>query len=102
MVGNFNINAFDSDESKKVQRFLNLMFRHNLIPTVNEPTRVTRNAGSAIDRIITKSVINTEFKTGITNTDISNHFPIFFTFECVVDSAAAREEFINERNHSAN
>lgn len=97
MVGDFNINAFDSDESKKVQRFLNLMFRHNLIPT-----RVTRNAGSAIDRIITKSVINTEFKTGITKTDISNHFPIFFTFECVVDSAAAREDFINERNHSAN
>ena len=51
------------------------MFRHGLIPTVNKPTRVTRNTATAIDHIITNSIINAEFKTGIIQTDISDHFP---------------------------
>ena len=65
---------------------------HGLIPTLNKRTRVTRNTATAIDHIITNSVINAEFKTGIINTDISDHFPIFFIFKCVVDSTEAREE----------
>ena len=77
-----------------VQCFVNLMFRHGLIPTLNKPTRVTRNAATATDHIITNSVVDAEFKTGIIKTDISNHFPIFFIFKCVVDSTEAREKFI--------
>ena len=85
-----------------VQSFVNLMFRHGLIPTVNKPTRVRRNTATAIDHIITNSVINAEFKTGIIRTDISNHFPIFFIFKCVVDTTEVREEFIYKRNYSGN
>ena len=73
-----------------------------LIPTINKPTRVTRNTATAIDHIITNSVINAEFKTGIIKTDISDHFPIFFIFKCVVDSTEAREEVIYKRNYSSN
>ena len=71
-----------------------------MIPTINISTRVTQNRATAIDHIITKSVMNSEFKTGIVKTDISNHFPIFFIFKCVVDSTEAREEFIYKRNYS--
>ena len=35
-------------------------------------------------------------------TDISDNFPIFFIFKCVVDSTEAREEFIYKRNYSSN
>ena len=94
LVGGFNVNVLDFHESKMVQSFVNLTFRHGLIPSVNKPTRVTRNPASAIDHIITNSVINAEFKTGIIKTDIIDHFPIFFIFKCVVDTTAAREEFI--------
>ena len=48
-----------------------------------------KNTAAAIDHIITSSVINAEFKTGIIKTDISNHFPIFFILKCVVDSMLA-------------
>ena len=89
-------------ESKMVQNFVNLMFQHGLIPTINKPTRVTRNTATAIDHIIPNSVINTGFKTGIIKTDISHHFPIFFIFKCVADSTEAREEFIYKRNYSSN
>ena len=78
------------------------MFRHGLIPTINKPTRVTRNTATAIDHIITNSVINAEFKTGIIKTDISDHFPIFFIFKCVVDNTEAGKEFIYKRNYSSN
>ena len=68
-----------------------------LIPTVNKPTRVTRNTATATDHIITNSVINAEFKTGIIKTDISDHFPIFFIVKCFVNSTEASEEFIYKR-----
>ena len=89
-------------ERKMFQIFVNLMFRQCLIPTINKSTCVTQNRATAIDHIITKSVINAEFKTGIIKTDISNHFPIFFIFKCVVDSTEVREEFIYKRNYSGN
>ena len=85
-----------------VQSFVNLMFRHGLIPTVNKPTSITRNTATAIDHINSKSVINAKFKAGIIKTYISDHFPIFFIFKCVVDTTAAREEFICKRNYSSN
>ena len=102
MVGDFDINVLDFNGSKMAQNFANLMFRDALIPTINKPTFATRNTATAIDHIITNSAINAEFKTGIIQTDISDHFPVFFIFKCVVDSTEAREEFIYKRNYSSN
>ena len=70
LIGDFNINVLDFNESKMVQSFVNLMFRHGLIPTINKPTRVTRNTAIAIDYTIANSVIHAEFKTGIIKTGI--------------------------------
>ena len=61
LVGDFNINVLDFNESKMVESFVNLMFRHGLIPTVNKPTCVTRNTATANDHIITNLIINAEF-----------------------------------------
>ena len=63
LIGDFNINVLDFNESKMVKNFVNLMFRHALIPTGNRPTRFTRKTATAIDHIITNSVINAKFKT---------------------------------------
>ena len=102
LVGDFNINVLDSNESKMVQNFVNLMFRHGLIPTVNKPTRTASNRATAIDYIVTNSVINAEFKTGIIKTDISDHFPVFFIFKCVVYTTETRTKFIYNRNYLGN
>ena len=58
LVGDFNINVLDFSESKMVRSFVNLMFRHDLIPIVNKPTRVTWNTATAIDHIIANSVLS--------------------------------------------
>ena len=54
MARDFKVNVFDFNERKMVQSFVNLMFRHGLIPTVNKLTRDTKNTATAIDHIITR------------------------------------------------
>ena len=41
--GDFKINALDYKQNKKVQSLYNLMYRCNMIPTLNKPTRVGKN-----------------------------------------------------------
>ena len=48
------------------------MFRYGMIPTINKPT----SAATAIDHIITNVIIDTDFKTGILKSSISDHFAI--------------------------
>ena len=50
-----------------------------MIPTINRPTRVTANTATAIDHIIISTIISSiQHRPGITNADISDHFPIVF------------------------
>ena len=77
LAGDLNINVLDYESNKKVQHFLSSMFQYNMIPTINKPTRVTRNTATA--HIITNTVISGfQHRSGIIKTDISDHFPIVF------------------------
>ena len=79
-AGNLNINFLDCASNKKVQHFLSSMFQYNMIHTINKPTRVIRNTATAIDHIITKTVISgIQHRSSIIKTDISDHFPVVFT-----------------------
>ena len=49
LTGVFNINLLDFDANKKIQYFVNLMFRFGMIPTINKPTHVTRQTTSTIN-----------------------------------------------------
>ena len=49
-----------------------------MIPTINRLTRATINTATTIDHCITKTVLETEFKSGIIQTDLSTHFLIIF------------------------
>ena len=82
-AGDFNINFLDSETNKNVQDFLSLMFRYNMIPLTNKPTEVTRHSANAIrDHIISNSVTGqNDFKSAITKTDLSDHFPIVFAIK---------------------
>ena len=41
------------------------MFRFGMIPIINKPTRIGRETVSAIDHIITNSIMHTGFKSAI-------------------------------------
>ena len=51
LAGDFNLNVLDFENNKKVENFINLMFRYGMIPTINKPTRITANTATAIDHI---------------------------------------------------
>ena len=71
------------------------MFLFVMIPTVDKPTRVTRQAASVIYCIITSSFIHTEFKSRIIEIDISDHFPIFYCYNYIAEKQNAKKKFIN-------
>ena len=98
ITGDFNINLLDFENSKKVQSFVNLMFRCGMVPVINKPTRVTRYTTTAIDHMFTNSIINTEIKSAIIKTDISDHFPILFVAKVNVDVNIKTEQHILKPN----
>ena len=100
MAGDFNMNLLDFEQNNKVQNVLNIMFGHSMMPVINKPTRVTKNAATAIDHIFINSVTTTKFKTGIIKSDISDHFPIFFVADYNIHIKETKKRFIFRRNLS--
>ena len=78
-AGDFNLNVLDFEHNKKVQNFINLMFRYGVIPTINKFTRITVNTATSIDHIIT-NVCDTDFKTRNLKSCIADHFAIMLAF----------------------
>ena len=76
IAADFNINILRYHTSKCVQRFIDLIFEHGSVPTINKPTRVTRRNATAIDNIITNSFISDNLESAIIQTDLTDHFPI--------------------------
>ena len=66
-MGDFNINLLYFEQKKKFQNFTNLILQFGLVSTTNEPTRVTKDAISAINHVITNSIVNNKFKNAIFN-----------------------------------
>ena len=62
LTGDLNINALDYKQNKKLQSFFNLMYRYNMILTINIPTRVGKNSATAIDHIIANCTVDCQFK----------------------------------------
>ena len=81
LAGDFNINLLNFETNKKFQSFVNLMFEFSMMPTINKPTIVTKHTATAIDNIRTNCIINSDFKSAIFKTDLSDHFPIIFINE---------------------
>ena len=93
LSGDFSINLIHFEQNKNVQNFINLMFQFGLVPATNKPTRITKTTISAIDHIITNSIINNEFKSAILTADISDHFPIIYTYQLKVKFISLKLSF---------
>lgn len=51
-----------------------MTFEHGLIPVINKLTFFTRKSTTAIDHIITNSLLNSKVETDNIRTYISDHF----------------------------
>ena len=43
-AGDFDLSVLDYEYNNKVKNFFDLVYQHNLIPTINKPTRVGKNS----------------------------------------------------------
>ena len=100
VTGDFNINALSYDVFPKTKSFFDMLFKHNIIPVINRPTRVTRKSATAIDNILTNNLVDANFSSGIIKTDISDHFSVFHSFELSNKSNMKEKRTINKRNLS--
>ena len=73
IAGDFNMNWLDYEKCKKVQEFSDLAYENSMIPTINKPTRVTRQSATTLDHILTNCFVNFDFKTTFFRSDISDH-----------------------------
>jgi len=78
-MGDLNINCLNYKENPIIKLFFDNMFQSCILPIINKSTRVTTTSFSAIDNILTNSFLETSLKAGIIKTDISDHFPIYFS-----------------------
>ena len=67
----------DYASSTPVKNFFNLAFENGIFPVINRPTRVTWASATAIDHILTNTIMDQDLQNGIIKLDISDHFPIF-------------------------
>ena len=81
MVGDLNINSFDSDNNALVKDSFNLIFQSGYLSLKQRATRVTRTTVTAIDHILTEAIPESTVHSGIIKASISDHFPIFAILE---------------------
>ena len=81
MVGYLNINSFNYDNNELVKKFFNLIFQSGFLPVIQRATRVTRTTATAIDHIITDTILESTMHSGIIKANMSDHFPIFTILE---------------------
>ena len=66
-------------ENAKAKYFYDNIFEKGAIPIINRPTRISEHSASLIDNILTTDIFNNSLKKGIIKSDVSDHFPIFFS-----------------------
>ena len=76
-TGDFNLNILNYNKNAKVTKFLNLTFEYGFVPVINKPTRIKKNTVTAIDHIITNSLLHRTINARIFKLDTLDHFPIF-------------------------
>ena len=68
-----------------------------MIPTINKPTRVTRQSTTATDHILTDCFVSFGFQTAIFKSDISDHFPISFILPMTNEFSKLEPIYIHKR-----
>ncbi|MBY0580901.1 MAG: hypothetical protein K2P53_04385 [Rickettsiales bacterium] len=94
-VGDFNVDYLKYGENIKIQQFYNRFNEFGMVPIIKKPTRITQNSYSAIDNIFT-NFFHSTFKSGIIQSDITDHFPVFAIFKKPTD-ILKKDSFLKKR-----
>ena len=76
VLGDFNFNALDFDTKELVKEFFNLVFQNVFLSLIQRPVGVTRKSATAIDHILTNTVLENKIQFGIIKTDIISQYSL--------------------------
>ena len=79
MIGDFNMNSLKYHENAKTKHFYDNIFEKGAIPIIKRPTRISEHSASLVDNIVTTDIFSNSLKKGMIKSDVSDHFPIFFS-----------------------
>ena len=78
LMGDYNIDLFNSETHDLTNAFVDVMYCNEFLPLISRPTRITSSSATLIDNIFTNNHDNLNCSlSGILVTDVSDHFPIF-------------------------
>ena len=78
IVGDFNIDLLKYQIHSDTETYLETLLEYSLLPIVTLPTRISHNSTTIIDHIST-SFLDNNYDVGIIISDLSDHFPVFYT-----------------------
>lgn len=80
MAGDFNTDLLDIKNEAHASDFVDVLYSHNLFPTIHKPARITNTSASVLGSVF----LNNRFFqfSGLLYADISDHLPIFTAFDC--------------------
>lgn len=81
IMGDFNIDLLTTVSSQLSLRYTVDMFSGGFIPLILRPTRVSCTSSTLIDHIWSNDA-SAALTSGIILSDISDHYPVFASFEC--------------------
>ena len=76
VLGDFNFNALDFDTNELVKEFFNLFFQNVFLSLIQRPVGVTRKSATAIDHILTNTVLENKIQFGIIKTNIISQYSL--------------------------
>ena len=88
ITGDFNLDLLKHDSNTYVHDYINLMYTYSYLPIINRPTRVSSGTATLIDHIWSND-LESDFKSGILRTDISDHFCLFCFAEADVNNVSS-------------
>ena len=90
LTGDFNLNLLEYNQSSPVSAFLDLLYSHNLLPSISLPTRITLESKTLIDNIFS-NLLNKETGSAVLLDDISDHLPITFSWSDYCDLSESKQ-----------
>ena len=103
LVGDFNMNLLPTCIDGKAVELLTSLEITGLHQIITSPTRVTRVTSSLIDHIYT-NISKFKMHSGIIETDINDHFPVFVAFDnfsCISKNGPNKRTIRLYRNYDA-
>ena len=85
IIGDLNLNLYNPLRLRFIDDFVNCLLSKSFFPVINLPTRINENnvltKFSLIDQIWTNFKAGTDHVSGVVQTSITDHYPIYYMFK---------------------